>query len=84
MPTEIGTVSTKGQVTVPKEIREALHIRAGDRLLFDLEGGDRALVRKAEPQRLSAILDRLGSTEETGLQTQRRLRGEWVSRTRRH
>lgn len=28
------TISSKGQVTVPKEIREALGVRAGDRVLF--------------------------------------------------
>ncbi|MCI4352686.1 MAG: AbrB/MazE/SpoVT family DNA-binding domain-containing protein [Thermoplasmata archaeon] len=84
MPTQIGTVSTKGQVTVPKDIRAALHIRAGDKLLFDLEGGDRALVRKAESQRLTAILDRLGPTKETGVEMQRRLRREWTRRDRRH
>lgn len=84
MPPEIGTVSTKGQVTVPKDIRDALHIRPGDKLLFDLEGGDRALVRKAEPQRLTAILDRLGPAKETGIEFQRRLRREWSRRDRRH
>ncbi len=82
MATEIGTVSTKGQVTIPRDIREALHIRPGDKVLFDLEGGDRALVRKAEPKRLTEIMDRLGGTMETGVETQRRLRREWTRRTR--
>jgi AbrB family looped-hinge helix DNA binding protein len=82
--TDIGTVSTKGQVTVPKEIRDALHIRAGDKLIFDVEGGDRALLRKADPQRLTAILDRLGPLKETGVEMQRRLRREWTRRDRRH
>jgi antitoxin PrlF len=84
VPTEIGTVSTKGQVTVPKDVREALHIRAGDKLVFDLEGGDRVLVRKAEPQRLTAILDRLAPTKESGVDLQRRLRREWSRRDHRH
>jgi AbrB family looped-hinge helix DNA binding protein len=84
MSTETGTVSTKGQVTVPKDIREALHIRAGDKLLFDLGGGDRALVRKAEHQRLTAILDRAGPAKESGVEMQRRLRREWAPRDRRH
>ncbi|MGA7847454.1 MAG: AbrB/MazE/SpoVT family DNA-binding domain-containing protein [Thermoplasmata archaeon] len=84
MPAEIGTVSTKGQVTVPKDIRDALHIRAGDKLVFDLEAGDRALVRKAEPQRLTEILDRLGPAKETGVVLQRKLRRAWTRRDRRH
>lgn len=49
MATEAGTLSTKGQVTIPKDVREALHLRPGDKVLFDLEGGDSARVRKAEP-----------------------------------
>ncbi|MFZ0830191.1 MAG: AbrB/MazE/SpoVT family DNA-binding domain-containing protein, partial [Thermoplasmata archaeon] len=77
-------VSTKGQVTVPKDIRDALHIRAGDKLVFDLEAGDRALVRKAEPQRLTEILDRLGPAKETGVVLQRKLRRAWTRRDRRH
>ncbi|MGP8071741.1 MAG: AbrB/MazE/SpoVT family DNA-binding domain-containing protein [Thermoplasmata archaeon] len=84
MATEVGTVSTKGQVTIPRDIRKALRIRPGDKILFDLEGGDRALVRKAEPQRLTEILDRLGPTKESGLESQRRLRHEWSGRSRRH
>lgn len=84
MATEVGTVSTKGQVTIPRDIREALRIRPGDKILFDLQGGDRALVRKAEPQRLSEILDRLGPSSEGGVETQRRLRREWSQRNRRH
>ena len=31
------TISYKGQVAVPKEIREALHIKAGDQLIFKIE-----------------------------------------------
>jgi AbrB family looped-hinge helix DNA binding protein len=84
MSTEVGTVSTKGQVTIPKDIREALRIRAGDKVLFDLLGGDRAVVRKAEPSRMTEILDRLGPTKETGVEFQRRLRREWSRRDRRH
>ncbi|MCL4308055.1 MAG: AbrB/MazE/SpoVT family DNA-binding domain-containing protein [Candidatus Thermoplasmatota archaeon] len=84
MATEVGTLSTKGQVTIPKDVRAALRLRPGDKVLFDLEGGDRALVRKAEPNRLLDILDRLGPAETTGVDLQRRLRREWSGRTRRH
>ena len=30
----IATVTSKGQVTIPKEIRDACHIKAGTELLF--------------------------------------------------
>lgn len=77
MATEIGTVSTKGQVTIPKDVRNALHLRPGDKVLFDLEAGDRAVVRKAETDRLTQILDRLGPMTQSGVDWQRRLRREW-------
>ena len=32
-------VTSKGQVTVPKEIRDALGIRVGDSLVFEVEDG---------------------------------------------
>lgn len=34
----VGTMTSKGQITVPKEIREAVGLEPGDRLLFDLDG----------------------------------------------
>ncbi len=33
------TVTSKGQVTVPKEVREHLRIRTGGKLRFSIEGG---------------------------------------------
>jgi antitoxin PrlF len=38
------TVTTKGQTTIPGEIREALNIKPGDRLAYSLEG-DHAVIR---------------------------------------
>ena len=37
-------VTSKGQVTVPKAVRDRLGLRPGDALAFDVEGG-RAVVR---------------------------------------
>jgi AbrB family looped-hinge helix DNA binding protein len=34
MPTS--TVTTKGQITIPKSIREALNLQTGDRVVFQL------------------------------------------------
>lgn len=33
----IATMTSKGQVTIPKRIREELHLRTGDRLDFQVE-----------------------------------------------
>jgi antitoxin PrlF len=78
-----GTVSQKGQITLPKDVRDALGLHPGDRLLFDVESGDRAVVRKARPARLSDIIATWGPTGESPLEAQRRLRGEWEGRERR-
>jgi antitoxin PrlF len=44
-------VTSKGQVTVPRDIRRRLGVRAGDRLLFEVDGdGVRVTaVRKESP-----------------------------------
>lgn len=39
MPPEPATLTAKGQVTIPKAIREALNLRQGDQLRWDLEDG---------------------------------------------
>ena len=39
-------VTSKGQVTLPKAVRQALGIRTGDDLLFRVEG-DRAVVARS-------------------------------------
>ncbi len=80
----MGTISAKGQVTIPKVIREALGIRPGDKVRFDLEHGDRAILQRAEPSSLTQILGPLGPSKESAVSQQRRLRREGPARIRRH
>ena len=40
----VSTVTSKGQTTIPGEIREALNIKPGDRLEYSLRG-DRVTIR---------------------------------------
>lgn len=40
----VSTITSKGQTTIPKEIRERYHLKAHDRLLFKPEG-DKIIVR---------------------------------------
>jgi len=76
MEVSVSTVTSKGQVTIPKEIRETLGVIEGDRLIFLVEG-DRVVMRKVGSERLSDILSRRKPWEEKGLDFQRRLREEW-------
>lgn len=64
----LSTVSEKGQITVPKQLRERLGIRAGDRLELTEEEG-RLVARKAvagDPvAAVYGILDSTRGTDET-------------------
>ena len=37
MPTNQATITSKGQITVPREIRRILGVRPGDRLAFETD-----------------------------------------------
>ena len=76
MEVRVGTVTSKGQVTIPKEIRETLGVIEGDKLIFLVEG-DRVVLRKVGSEKLTDILSRRRPWGEKGLEFQRRLREEW-------
>ena len=42
-------LTSKGQATIPVQVRKALRLRPGDRVAFDVTGG-RATLRKLDPQ----------------------------------
>lgn len=68
------TVSEKGQITVPKRLRDRLDIRAGDQLELTEEGG-RLVAAKAVPGDPVASVYGILSTRESTDATIRALRG---------
>ncbi len=44
---EIGTVSARGQIAIPTEIRDKMHLKEGEKVLFFLEG-DSLLIKKIQ------------------------------------
>jgi len=42
-------LTAKGQVTIPKQVRERLRVQAGDVLIYEFQEDGRLLVRKMEP-----------------------------------
>lgn len=52
------TVTSKGQITLPKALRDLLHLKAGDRVEFIIEGDDsvRMVPRTASVTRLRGML----------------------------
>jgi AbrB family looped-hinge helix DNA binding protein len=49
------TLTTKGQVTIPQDIREKLGLLPGTRVVFDIVGNS-VRIRKADQQRRGATL----------------------------
>jgi antitoxin PrlF len=43
------TVTSKGQVTIPKNVRDALKIEPGTKVAIELTGDDEAVLRKVRP-----------------------------------
>ncbi|MBI3826889.1 MAG: AbrB/MazE/SpoVT family DNA-binding domain-containing protein [Candidatus Rokubacteria bacterium] len=56
------TLTTKGQVTIPKPVRDVLRLRPGDRLDFIIGDDGRVLVRAgtASARELKGLLRRRG------------------------
>lgn len=51
------TVTAKGQTTLPKDIRGALNLTAGDRIRYVLlDGGEVRILKVGSAQRLKGIL----------------------------
>jgi antitoxin PrlF len=42
---ELARITAKGQVTIPKRIRDAAHIREGNRLSFDFDSNNRIIIK---------------------------------------
>jgi antitoxin PrlF len=72
----VSSVTSKGQVTIPKGIREALDVSEGDKVIFQADG-DTVTLRKVPMDKLSDILTRAKPLGESSLAFQRRLRREW-------
>ncbi len=45
----IAKLTSKGQITVPKQVRHSLRVAAGDRLLFKAQGAGYLVVKEQKP-----------------------------------
>ena len=52
------TVTTKGQITIPKAVRKRLHLEPGDKVYFDVHGDGSVsmMTRKAPIESLFGLL----------------------------
>ena len=78
---EEATVTSKGQVTIPKRVRDRLEIESGTRLAFVLEddGSVRVYPKKEPTERLEEVKERLADREVDVTQLPEQSRGEWGS-----
>src|SRR5574337_1091403 len=66
---EVATLTSKGQITLPKSIRQALGADTGSKLAFELRGGEVVVTRadaEHEDPAIAAFLTLLASDIEAG------------------
>ena len=57
------TLTSKGQLTIPKEVRERLGLRRGDRVVFEFEG-DSVLLKVERSRSLEELKGSLPATRK--------------------
>lgn len=73
----ISSISEKGQVTIPKEIRDVLELKTGDKVVF-VERNNEIVVHKGSANaKLSTILENQKPWKLSGVEFQRKARKEW-------
>lgn len=60
-------VMAKGQITIPKDVREVLDVESGDRVTFIVESGSVRLVNSAVYAMQMLRLEMAGEAERSGL-----------------
>ncbi|MEO6785303.1 MAG: AbrB/MazE/SpoVT family DNA-binding domain-containing protein [Chthoniobacteraceae bacterium] len=53
------TISTKGQLVIPQRIRKALHLRAGEKVTFTIEG-EKLVLQREQPKRARLVRGKFG------------------------
>ena len=70
----VGKMSKKGQIVIPKEIREKFGIKPGDAVIFRIQG-NKVIIEKIQ-EKMSEILKN-SKLIEYSLDFQKKLRDEW-------
>ena len=70
---ETATITSKGQVTLPKAVRRALGVDAGSKLAFDLKGSQLVVSRVENPRHVDPAIAGFLTLLEKDIQTGKRL-----------
>lgn len=60
----VAKVTAKGQTTIPKEVRNALHVAPGDLIVWEVQPGGKAVVRRVQPLDLEYLRALEGTLSE--------------------
>jgi len=69
-------ITKKGQVTIPLKFRDILGIRAGEKVIFDVEE-EKVVLKKAQVDPVSDFVGLGKGIFGTGVAYQRKIRSEW-------
>jgi AbrB family looped-hinge helix DNA binding protein len=72
------TITSKGQITIPQEVRRALGVRAGDRLLFESDGKG----VRVRPVRNKSAFSKYRGIGNPGIKTGKKSISRWVREMR--
>lgn len=67
-------LTSKGQITVPREVRRVLGVRAGDRLLFESDGKS----VRVRPVRSKSAFSKYRGIGNPGIGSGRKSIGRWL------
>lgn len=75
----VGKLSKKGQIVIPKEIREQLGLQTGDVLRFRIQSNNLIVIEKFTSDTNKAMSEILEKSKpiQNSMQFQRKLRAEW-------
>lgn len=76
---EYKKITKKGQVTIPLRFRQLLEVKAGEKVLFDVEG-KKVVLKKAPRDPIAELIGLGKGIFGTCLEYQRKMRSEWERR----
>ena len=75
-------VMTKGQITIPKNVREALGVESGDRVTFIVDGNNVRVVNSAVYAIMRLQQQMKGEADKAGLLSEEDV-ANWITQSRR-
>jgi len=73
---EYRRITKKGQITIPQKFREILGIKAGEKIVFDLED-ENVVLKKASLNPVANLVGLGKGVFDASLKYQRKIRSEW-------